>query len=191
VSTDLSRIGVAGHSYGAHTALTLSCLLVNYPEQNAVSARDPRVKAALVLSAPTMEWSPTEKEFAPITIPTMHMSGTRDTSRVWRTSLRHRRRAYDSIRGAPRYFLDIDGATHQTFADRESIRIAKRNGRLDMLEAPLMRTRDVAHQRRIDLILQYSDTFWNAWLRGSDAAKSWLASSQPEGAVVERGTNER
>ena len=183
---DLSRVGVAGHSYGAHTALTLAGMLVNYPESPGTSAKDPRFRAALVLSAPTMEWSPGEKEFAPITIPTMHMTGTKDTSRIWRTSLMHRRRAFDTIRNAPRYFLNIDGATHQTFADLESIAIAKKNGRLDVAEPPLMKERSEEHQRRIDLIVEYSAAFWDAWLRDSGKAREWLETAEPRSAEFER-----
>lgn len=184
---DLSRIGVAGHSYGAHTALTLGGMLVNFPDEGTVSELDPRVRAALLLSAPTMEWSPTEKEFAPIAIPTMHMSGTLDSSRLWRTNLQHRRRAFDSISGAPRYFLNIDGATHQTFADLESMWIAKQNGRLDGDEPPLLQVRAPQHQRRIDLITSYSIAFWDAYLRESTASKQWLESNRVDDAVLERG----
>lgn len=182
---DLSRIGAAGHSYGAQTALTLGGMLVNFPDAEGISELDARVKAAVLLSAPTMDWSPTEREFAPIRIPTMHISGTLDSSRLWRTNLQHRRRAFDSIRGAPRYFLNIDGATHQTFADLESMRIAKKNGRLDVDEPPLMQVRTAEHQRRIDLITSYSVAFWDAYLKGSSASQQWLESNKIDDAVLE------
>ncbi len=159
---DLTRIGAGGHSYGAHTALVLVGMVVNFPEAGSRSFRDERVKAALILSPPTMDWSPTPKEFAAITVPTMHISGTRDSSWFWRTTLRHRRRAFDSIGGAPRYFLNIDGAEHLTFADRETIALAKRNGRLDRTEPPVLLSRDSAQQRHVDLILEYSGAFWEA-----------------------------
>ncbi len=186
---DLSRVGAAGHSYGAHTSLTLAGMLINFPDDPAHSFRDARVKAALMLSIPTMEWSPTPKEFAPISIPTMFMSGTKDTSWVWHTSLMHRRRGFDSIHGAPRYFLNIDGATHQSFADHETVRLAKRNGRLDVQHEPLLHLRNEHDQREIDLILEYADAFWDAYLKGSPRALAWLASSQPAGATLERGSN--
>ncbi|MGK2857243.1 MAG: alpha/beta hydrolase family protein [Thermoanaerobaculia bacterium] len=184
---DLARIGVGGHSYGAHTALTLVGMLVNFPEEKDRSFRDERVKAALILSPPTMDWSPEESDFASIRVPTMHMSGTRDSSWFWRTTLKHRRRAFDSIRGAPRYFLNIDDAEHLTFADRETMELAKRNGRLDTEEPPVLMTRDAGQQRHVDLILEYSDLFWDAYLVGSDKARGLLQSAQPTGAVLERG----
>ncbi|MBI3191761.1 MAG: hypothetical protein HYZ36_03770, partial [Pedosphaera parvula] len=148
---DLSRIGVGGHSYGAHTALTLVGMLVNFPHYHGRSFRDARVKAALILSPPAMAWSPTTKEFAPIHSPTMHMSGSRDTSQLWHITLSHRRRAFDCIRGAPRYFLNIDDATHPTFADHETMRVAKKNGRLDRTDPPWMRVRTAEEQRQIAL----------------------------------------
>lgn len=184
---DLSRIGVGGHSYGAHTALALVGMLVNFPEEKDRSFRDERVKAALILSPPTMDWSPDTEDFASITVPTMHMSGTRDTSLFWMTTLAHRRRAFDSIRGAPRYFLNIDGAEHLTFADRETMELAKQNGRLDTAEPPALTSRDAEQQRHVDLILEYSDAFWAAYLTGSEKAKAFLQSAQPTGAVLERG----
>ena len=184
---DLARIGVGGHSYGAHTALTLVGMLVNFPEEKGRSFRDERVKAALILSPPTMDWSPDTEDFKAIRVPTMHMSGTRDTSWFWMTTLAHRRRAFDSIRGAPRYFLNIDGAGHLAFADRETVRLAKRNGRLDRDDPPLLVPRDAEHQRHVDLILEYSDAFWDAYLRDSERARDWLRAAQPAGAVLERG----
>jgi predicted dienelactone hydrolase len=162
-------------------------MLVNFPEEKGRSFRDERVKAALILSPPTMDWSPEVKDFASIGVPTMHMSGTRDTSWFWKTTLAHRRRAFDSIRGAPRYFLNIDGAEHLTFADRETMELAKRNGRLDTHEPPVLRARDVEQQKHVDLILEYSDAFWVAYLEGSEKAKEFLQSAQPTGAVLERG----
>jgi predicted dienelactone hydrolase len=184
---DLARIGVGGHSYGAHTALTLAGMLVNFPDDPGRSFRDERVKAALILSPPSMEWSPSPEAFVPISVPTMHMSGTRDRSRLWKTTLAHRRRAFDGIHGAPRFFLDIDGATHQTFADRETIGLAKRNGRLDRDDPPALAPRDAEHQRHVDLILEYSDLFWDAYLRDSNAARAKLQFAAPAGAVLERG----
>jgi len=184
---DLSRIGVCGHSYGAHTALTLVGMLVNFPQHDGRSFRDVRVKAALLISPPAMAWSPTAKEFAPIHSPTMHMSGSRDTSRLWHITLLHRRRAFDCIRAAPRYFLNIEGAAHSTFADHETILLAKGNGRLDRTDPPRLRPRNADHQRQIDLILEFSDAFWDAYLMGSDAATSWLDPVEPSGAALERG----
>jgi pimeloyl-ACP methyl ester carboxylesterase len=63
---DLGRVGVAGHSYGAHTALTVAGMLVNFPDHPHRSFRDERVRAALVLSPPVMEWSPGPAELEPV-----------------------------------------------------------------------------------------------------------------------------
>ncbi|MFA6954477.1 MAG: hypothetical protein WC538_01245 [Thermoanaerobaculia bacterium] len=184
---DLTRIGVAGHSYGGHTTLTLSGMLVNFPDDGSRSFRDERVKAALILSPPSMTWSPSPEAFVPIGIPTIHMSGTRDTSRIWKTTLAHRRRAFDNIHGAPKFFLNIDGATHQSFADNETISLAKRNGRLDRDYLPELQPRNAEHQRHVDLILEYSDLFWDAYLRDAESARAQLQSAAPAGAALERG----
>jgi hypothetical protein len=65
--------------------------------------------------------------------------------------------------------------------------LAKRNGRLDTHEPPVLRARDVEQQKHVDLILEYSDAFWVAYLEGSEKAKEFLQSAQPTGAVLERG----
>jgi hypothetical protein len=67
------------------------------------------------------------------------------------------------------------------------MRVAKKNGRLDRTDPPWMRVRTAEEQRQIDLILEFSDAFWDAFLLDSASAKSWLNTVHPDGASFERG----
>src|SRR5262245_20510252 len=47
---DMERIGVAGHSFGAYTAMAIGGMTMDLPDGKARSLRDPRVKAVLPMS---------------------------------------------------------------------------------------------------------------------------------------------
>src|SRR5262249_37270900 len=49
---DMDRVGVAGHSFGSYTSLTIAGMMVHVPtpKDPAKSFRDPRVKAAVAMS---------------------------------------------------------------------------------------------------------------------------------------------
>ena len=49
---DLSRVGMAGHSFGAWTTLAVAGEVFVGPGGQEVSLTDPRVKAAIPMSAP-------------------------------------------------------------------------------------------------------------------------------------------
>lgn len=75
---DAKRIAVAGHSYGANTTLLMAGARVPLNGQT-LSLRDPRVAAAIVLSAPPFYGlgEPTNM-LAGIDIPTLHVTATAD-----------------------------------------------------------------------------------------------------------------
>jgi predicted dienelactone hydrolase len=102
---DPKRIGVAGHSAGGSTAL------VTVSGREGVSA-DPRVRA-LVLMAPYVD-PVTKSELAGIDVPTMMISGTRDTTTPIRTQTE---RVWKLLPGRPLYRVDLRGAAQQSFTD--------------------------------------------------------------------------
>ncbi|MDX2220507.1 MAG: alpha/beta fold hydrolase [Burkholderiales bacterium] len=75
---DAKRIAVAGHSYGANTTLLMAGARVPFNGQT-LNLRDPRVAAAIVLSAPPFYGlgDPTNM-LAGIDIPTLHITATGD-----------------------------------------------------------------------------------------------------------------
>jgi predicted dienelactone hydrolase len=158
---DLGLVGVAGHSYGAHTVLTLAGQAMTMPDGRAGQARDPRVRAMLLLS-PAPPRDPPGLSYGQIlsavAIPGLHvMGGTHDRSPMGFTDPAERRVPYDHIHGADQYLLVLDGARHATFSrefvsspdDPDRLRVLTRTG-------------------------QVSLTFWDAVLRGDTAARTWL-----------------
>ena len=119
---DPTRIGVAGHSFGANTALL--AVGARFREAGAVlSFADPRIRAAVILSAPAL---PADQEpsftYSAITVPTLHLTGTQDTTLIpgFGTSAQERRIPFDSMDAAPRYLGVYDGGRHSAFSDWSS-----------------------------------------------------------------------
>jgi len=102
---DPERIGIYGHSFGGHTALA------------AVSGHDgippdTRIKATVGHAAYTELL--TDAELEAIDVPTLLLSGTKDTT----TSVAdNTERPWRLIAGRPLFRVDITDAGHQSFAD--------------------------------------------------------------------------
>jgi dienelactone hydrolase len=124
---DPLRIGIAGHSYGANTALMLSGAKIN--RMNA-PLNDSRIKAALIISAPPFHG---EGEMQPILgqikIPSLHITGTEDVIRVpgYRSTLDDRVAVFEATGAqltpgeqviAQKRLIVFKGGTHSVFTDR-------------------------------------------------------------------------
>jgi pimeloyl-ACP methyl ester carboxylesterase len=124
---DPLRIGIAGHSYGANTALMLSGAKID--RMNA-PLNDPRIKAALIISAPPFHG---EGEMQPILgqikIPSLHVTGTEDVIRVpgYRSTLDDRVAVFEATGAqltaseqliAQKRLVVFKGGTHSVFTDR-------------------------------------------------------------------------
>lgn len=150
---DLTRIGMAGHSFGSNTTLLVSGLA--WP---GMSLSDTRVKCAIAMSAPP----PAGKNYAiydGIKIPMLHMTGTNDVSPFdpQNSKAVDRRIPYDHIDGADGYLVTFAGGDHMLFSGRRA------------------QERDEAGDARNHaLILQASTPFWDAYLKGDTNALAWL-----------------
>ncbi len=153
-------IAVAGHSYGANTALLVSGARV-LREGVPNDLRDVRVKAAVLLSAPPFYG---EADMRPILsgieVPTLHVTGTEDVIRIpgYRSEPADRVAVFDAT-GGPRKLLAVfRGGTHNIFTDRT-----------DQAGAELNRV--VKRATR-----EVSTLFLDATLRGGDAQalERWL-----------------
>ena len=117
---DAERIVVAGHSYGANTALLAAGARVER-EGRAIDLREPRVRAAIVLSAPPFygEGDPA-RILAPVTAPTLHVTATGDVIRIpgYYSGAEDRVAVFDATGSARKALAVFDGGSHSMFTDR-------------------------------------------------------------------------
>ncbi len=157
-------IAVAGHSYGANTALLVSGARV-LREGVPNDLRDARVKAAVLLSAPPFYGEPDMRPIlAGVEVPTLHVTGTEDVIRVpgYRSDPADRVAVFDATGSSRKLLAVFRGGTHSIFTDRtdqagpELNRVVKRA------------TREV------------SALFLDAMLRGGDAQvlDRWLSENR-------------
>ncbi|MCU0773768.1 MAG: hypothetical protein MUC74_04455 [Ideonella sp.] len=125
---DASRIAVAGHSYGANTAMLVAGATVAREVDGHwrdLSYRDPRVRAAVLLSAPPFYGEGDMRAIlAPVSIPTLHVTGTDDVIRIpgYRSDPQDRIAVFDAMPkgpgAAPKWLAVFTGGTHSIFTDR-------------------------------------------------------------------------
>ncbi len=150
---DLAQIGAAGHDFGSQTALALAGQVL--PGQ--VTFRDPRVKAVLAMSSPVPTGQgPLSEVYAGISVPCLHITGTADNSIVGTTQAYQRRLPFDHVSAADQFLITLNGADHLTCSGH--------NRRANA-------SNDAMFQR---LIAESSTVFWDAYLKQSGTAKSWL-----------------
>jgi len=172
---DFSSVGAAGHSFGAFTTLAVAGEVFTLPLGREITVVDPRVKAAIPMSAPV----PHRKErldtaFGSIKIPCMHMTGTEDDSPIGQTRKEDRRLPFDHSKGSDQYLIIFNGGDHMIFSGR---------GRL-----PGNRLKDARFQ---ELIRAASTAFWDAYLKGDAKAKAWLDGGGFEKVMGRDGTLEK
>jgi dienelactone hydrolase len=117
---DAERIVAAGHSYGANTALLAAGARVDR-QGRAVDVREPRVRAAIVLSAPPFygEGDPA-RILAPVTVPTLHVTATGDVIRIpgYYSGAEDRVAVFEATGSAAKALAVFDGGSHSMFTDR-------------------------------------------------------------------------
>ena len=171
---DLKRVGAAGHSFGAHTTLAVAGQVFVTPWGKGIGAADPRVKAAIPMSAPVPQRKETlDRAYGAIKIPCLHMTGTKDDSPIGETAAKDRRLPFDHSKGPGQYLIVFNGGDHMIFSGR---------GRLLG-----NRRKDARFQ---ELIRGASTAFWDAYLKGDAAAKAWLADGEFKAAMGGDGTLE-
>jgi pimeloyl-ACP methyl ester carboxylesterase len=168
-SVDRTNIAVAGHSYGANTAMLIGGATV-LREGKPLTLRDDRVKALVLISAPPFSGEGDMAEILkPMAIPTLHVTGTEDIIRVpgYRSDFQDRLAIFDAQTFPQKVITVFKGATHSIFTDR-----IDRAG-LELNEKVKRATREV------------SGLFLRAVLRGDSpgALDEWAKS---ESALLER-----
>jgi len=153
---DLNRIGVAGHSFGAFTALAIAGQSFAPSASPQASLADARVKAVIPMSAPVPANKRTlDESYANVRIPCFHMTGTKDASPIGDTTPEERRLPFDYCQRSDQFLLTFKDGDHMVFSGR-SRRPSKQERRFQ------------------ELICESSTAFWNAYLRDEGKAKVWL-----------------
>lgn len=120
---DPDRIVAAGHSYGANTSMLLAGAKIER-DGKVISMRDPRFRAAILLSAPPFYGSGDAKQIlANVEIPTLHITATDDDIPIpgYRSGVSDRIEVYEAMgngKGAPKALAIFKGGSHSIFTDR-------------------------------------------------------------------------
>ena len=120
---DREAIAVAGHSYGANTAMLLAGAAV---ERNGkrVSFADARIRAAILLSAPPFHGEGDQAAaLRDVRVPTLHITGTDDVIRVpgYRSDAADRIGVFRDMPATPaaaKHLAIFEGGEHSVFTDR-------------------------------------------------------------------------
>lgn len=117
---DADRIVAAGHSYGANTTLLLAGAQVAR-EGHALALREPRIKAAIIISAPPFYG---ERDvpaiLRAIEIPTLHITSTEDVIRIpgYYSGAEDRVQVFEATGSRTKALAVFEGGSHSMFTDR-------------------------------------------------------------------------
>ena len=165
---DPARIGVAGHSLGAFTVLASAGQKL-IGSGGTLDLTDPRIRACVAMSAPLNPQAPVAEQFADFKVPCFYLVGA-DDHQVLGATIAHRQ-IYDAIGAPDQFLLIVGGADHmalggQRFGD------------------------DLPGDAAVHALVQRATlAFWEAELKGDEAAKSWLRdglrAQLPAGSLLE------
>lgn len=154
-----AAIGISGHSFGAASALRL----IGERRGRDDLPADPRIKAAILFSPSARGGSlPLAERFAPVTLPCLHLSGSRDNGiGPGDITAADRCLPFRHMPGPHQSLLVLDGADHRGLAGQGH---------------------GSATQRRC---LQAASTaFWLGHLAGDADAANWLNEGLPKGLAA-------
>jgi len=155
---DLTRVGMSGHSFGAHT--TQAVAGQRFGSGGGTRAlRDRRIKAAVAFSPapPQADDAVVRAAFAAIDIPFMSVTGTRDEVPVLNdVSPADRTLPFRYMPAGRKYLLVMDGATHADFGGNPAGGLRGGNRHVD------------------DVVIAATTAFWRAALLDDSTERDWL-----------------
>jgi pimeloyl-ACP methyl ester carboxylesterase len=117
---DTAQIVVAGHSYGANTALLAAGARVER-DGRVLEFRDPRFSAAILISAPPFYGeSDPAKILKHVTVPTLHITATEDVIQIpgYYSGASDRVAVFEAIGSTRKTLAVFAGGSHSIFTDR-------------------------------------------------------------------------
>ncbi|MFA7337062.1 MAG: hypothetical protein WC028_09785 [Candidatus Obscuribacterales bacterium] len=160
---DMTKIGCSGHSFGAGTTMAIAGQTFGIGAKRIVEA-DPRVKAAIYMSAPVnLAGRDPKNLYGSIKIPGMHMTGTEDNSPINNNTAADRLIPYKFVNAPDQYQVNFNGGDHAIFGGTHARGIGKRDQAKDA-------------QYHV-LINKLSVAFFDAYLKGDAKQKQWLKQS--------------
>lgn len=189
---DHAKIGVAGHGYGAFTAL-----LVGGMRAGTVQAADSRVRAVVAFSPPGIaeNHGTTAQSWANLRVPVLFMTGTNDRGANESENASWRRQAFDNSPAGDKYFVLIDGARYSSFTGQVgifAIAMQQPMNQTDQYGRPIvqqpMPTQQggmvIANDRQIFNVAKMTSlAFWDAYLKNDTSARDLLQPAKFESSV--------
>jgi predicted dienelactone hydrolase len=198
---DHTKIGVAGHSYGAFTAMLVAgAKTFSTPP---LSMGDPRVTAAIAMSPQGVSANRglTAESWHGVKVPMLYMTGSQDMGVGKEEDPAWRRTAFTNSPPGDKYFVEIEGANHLSFTGRLGTfergstmltepRDTMGTGRSNVADTGAARRPEVgfgAGRNTFRIIRDVSISFWDAYLKGDNKGKEFLQTKVASDAVkVER-----
>jgi pimeloyl-ACP methyl ester carboxylesterase len=174
---ELKSIAIAGHSFGGYTTLALAGQTFLLPTGATKRYTEPRLKAAIQMSAPAPAMRrELDRVFGSITMPVMHLTGTKDFVEILpQTSAADRRIPYDHMTNAATCLVIFTDGDHMIFSGRER------------LATPEKLAQDQVFQK---LVCAGTTAFWDAYLKDQVQAKKWLLDGGYKKLLGEQATFE-
>lgn len=150
---DMQRLGFSGHSFGAMTTQVMAGQYRSFGDRR-YSLYEPRIKAGILYSPGPAKH---KENYAGIRIPILAMTGTEDDSPLGEFTADQRQDVFRYSATDEQHLVVLDGGDHMVF-----------NGSRGKLGVNPKRE---VHERIIRVL---SLAFWDAYLKGDQAAKDWL-----------------
>jgi len=163
---DLKKLGMAGHSFGAWTTLSVMGQKADLPIAIDFGWADPRFKAGIAMSSPAPRpGANADQVFSAITAPMLHMTGTLDDMPVGNSPAIERRIPFDYTRARDQFLVVFEGGDHMVYSGR----LRPEGRRMDaagMTGDPALDARFQEWTRKV------TTAFWDAFLKGDPVAKT-------------------
>jgi dienelactone hydrolase len=170
---DFDKLGFCGHSFGAMTTQVMAGQYRGFGRRR-YSLFEDRIKAGILYSPVPVKHKrghPPEDFYSGIKLPLLVMTGTADDSPLEGFGYEVRREVFDHSGGPEQHLLVLQDGDHMVF-----------NGSRGQLgENP----KRAVHEKIIKIL---SLAFWDAYIKGDQAAKDWLAGESVRAWLADEAT---